>query len=225
MMHCNEIQARISASIDQELIESEDLLVKKHLEQCRGCSNLYRDLSQLRQSAGELVLHEPPPLVWQALRTQLLDEGLIQPSHQPGLWRRLFPLGLSTSFKPALAGAFASLILVALTYFIWNGPVKEVDRPTVSSDALVLGEVQKAESHYQKAIEALSEASQRKLDSVDPALAQIFNDNLATMDYYLKECKEAVQTNPDNPLIQRYLLTAYQKKVELLQTIVNSDSL
>lgn len=103
--------------------------------------------------------------------------------------------------------------------------MKEVDRPTVSSDALVLGEVQKAESHYQKAIEALSEASQRKLDSVDPALAQIFNDNLATMDYYLKECKEAVQTNPDNPLIHRYLLTAYQKKVELLQTIVSSDSL
>src|SRR5439155_26080377 len=94
-----------------------------------------------------------------------------------------------------------------------------------SSDADVFLELKKAEQHYQQAIQALNDVSQKKLDSLDPALAQILTDNLATMDYYLQECKEAVKTNPENPLVHRYLLTAYQKKVELMQSIVNSDSL
>jgi hypothetical protein len=84
---------------------------------------------------------------------------------------------------------------------------------------------QQAELHYQQAIEELDEVSKRKLESLDPALAQIFKDNLATMDYYLKECKEAVQKNPGNPLVRPYLLAAYQKRVELMKTIIDSDSL
>ncbi len=56
-------------------------------------------------------------------------------------------------------------------------------------------------------------------------MAQILNDNLATMDYYVKECQEAVKNSPDNPLVHRYLLTAYQKKIEIMQSIVNSDVL
>jgi hypothetical protein len=51
------------------------------------------------------------------------------------------------------------------------------------------------------------------------------NDNLATMDYYVKECQEAVKNNPGNPLVHRYLLMAYQKKVEIMQSIMNSDVL
>ena len=62
-------------------------------------------------------------------------------------------------------------------------------------------------------------------DTLDPAMAQILNDNLATMDYYVKECQEAVKNSPDNPLVHRYLLTAYQKKIEIMQSIVNSDVL
>jgi hypothetical protein len=45
------------------------------------------------------------------------------------------------------------------------------------------------------------------------------------MDYYLNECKRAVENSPQNPLAHRYLLAAYQKKVELMQTILTSDSL
>ncbi|MFN8008960.1 MAG: hypothetical protein U0V70_18420 [Terriglobia bacterium] len=56
-------------------------------------------------------------------------------------------------------------------------------------------------------------------------MARILNDNLATIDYYVKECQDAAHHNPGNPLIQQYLLAAYQKKVELLQSIVNADVL
>ncbi len=118
-----------------------------------------------------------------------------------------------------------TVLLVGFSYLFYNKYLNRGAATAPSQDALVLQEVRQAELHYQRAIEALSGISQKHLETVDPALAQIFKDNLATMDYYLKECRDAVQTNPDNPLIHRYLLTAYQKKVELLQTIVNSDSI
>jgi hypothetical protein len=86
-------------------------------------------------------------------------------------------------------------------------------------------ELRKAEANYRTAIEALRASSQKKLEHLDPTLAQIFNDNLATMDYYLNECKRAVEASPQNPLAHRYLLAAYQKKVELMQTILTSNSL
>lgn len=225
MIHCNEAQERISALIDLELVQSEEVSLRKHLEECRGCSNLYQELASLRRSVGGLELPEPPERIWLSLKSQLLIEGLIRPLPQPGFWQKLFPFGLSIGLRPAFAGALATLFLVGISYFLMTGPIRKGEQRVISSDALVLGEVQKAELHYLKAIEALSEVSQKKLETLDPKLAQIFNDNLATMDYYLKECKEAVQANPDNPLVHRYLMAAYQKKVELMQTIVNSDSL
>ena len=86
-------------------------------------------------------------------------------------------------------------------------------------------ELRKAEANYRAAIEALSASSRKKLEGLDPVLAQVFHDNLATMEYYLNECKRAVENSPQNPLAHRYLLAAYQKKVELMQTILTSDSL
>jgi hypothetical protein len=50
----------------------------------------------------------------------------------------------------------------------------------VATDPAITEELRQAELHYQRAIQALSEVSQRKIDAMDPAMAQILNDNLAT---------------------------------------------
>src|SRR5262249_39581582 len=139
-------------------------------------------------------------------------------------WERV-SLGVSASLKPGFwkpaLGATLALIIVATAYLVRN-PGKESG--SVSTEVMVLREVQKAELQYQKAIEALNDVSRRRLQSFSPELAQIFTDNLATMDYYLNECRDAAKNSPDNPLVHRYLLVAYEKKAELMQAIVNSDS-
>jgi len=220
-MKCIEMQLKISDWVDGGPAEGE---LESHLEVCRACAAFHEDILALKQSSGALGFVEPPARLWANLQVQLVSEGLIKTQEEKqGFWQRLFPALLMPSLKPAFGGAILALLFsTTFFYFYMQRGSQEVK---VSTEAQVFQELQQAELHYQKAIEALSEVSKRKIETLDPAMAQILNDNLATMDYYVKECQEAVKNSPDNPLVHRYLLTAYQKKIEIMQSIVNSDVL
>jgi hypothetical protein len=220
-MNCSEVQFKISEWVDGDAPEHEGG-IQSHVKFCKDCASFYQDVQRLKEASGQLELIEPPAGLWVHLREQLLSEGLIHaPETRKGLWERIFPTGLWLGLKPALSGAIVALILSTAGFYFFTRSGKE-GPPT---ELVALQELQQAEQHYQRAISALSEVSQRKIGSLDPAMAQILNDNLATMDYYVKECQEAVKNNPGNPLVHRYLLTAYQKKIEIMQSIVNSDVL
>jgi hypothetical protein len=223
-MNCSEVQFKISEWVDGEAPEHESG-IQRHMEFCKDCASFYQDIQRLKENSGQLGLFDPPGRLWVHLREQLVAEGLIHaPEPSRGLWERIFPAGLSglwPGLKPALTGAILALVLSATVLYFYTRSGKE-GPPT---EVVILQELQQAERHYQRAIETLSEVSQRKIEGLDPAMAQILNDNLATMDYYVKECQEAVKNNPGNPLVHRYLLTAYQKKVEIMQSIMNSDVL
>ena len=220
-MKCIEIQSRISDWVDGGPAEGE---LESHLKVCRACASFHEDVLALKQSSSTLGLVDPPGRLWASLQAQLVSEGLIKTQEaKQGFWQRWFPTVLMPGLKPAFGGAILALIL-STTFFYFYGQ-RGGQEGGITSEAQVFRELQQAESHYQKAIEALSEVSQRKIETLDPAMAQILNDNLATMDYYVKECQEAVKSSPDNPLVHRYLLTAYQKKIEIMQSIVNSDVL
>jgi len=142
-------------------------------------------------------------------------------------WRAIRDLisgGIEWGFKPVLAGAMLTLMILLGTLLIYRTPFNK-RQPAVVQENAALQNLKLAEAQYQKAIDALAEISRKKMEGLNPQVARIFQENLATMDFYLKECKEAVKSDPDNPLAQNYLLAAYQKKVELLQTLVNSDLL
>lgn len=224
-MNCSEAQFRISEKIDGELTPSQELQLQGHLKLCTICSMVYQDLSSIMQSTSSLNHLEPPDRVWTSIKSQLVSDGLVRDREKRAwnFWERVFRPG--TSLKPALSFAMVIMVLFVSLYLLIPKRVSQDRQSAVSPEAAVYQQLKEAELHYQQAIEELDEVSERKLESLDPALAQIFNDNLATMDYYLKECKEAVQKNPENPLVHRYLLTAYQKRVELMKTIIDSDSL
>lgn len=220
-MKCIEIQSKISDWVDGGPADGE---LKSHLEVCRACASFHEDILALKQSSGALGLVDPPGRLWASLQLQLVSEGLVKTQGaKQGFWQRLFPTVLMPSLKPAFAGAILALLLSTTVFYFYNQ--RGGQEVKVSSEAQIFRELQQAELHYQKAIEALSEVSKRKIETLDPAMAQILNDNLATMDYYVKECQDAVKSSPDNPLVHRYLLTAYQKKIEIMQSIVNSDVL
>jgi hypothetical protein len=220
-MKCIEIQSRISDWVDGGPPEGE---LESHLKVCRACASFHEDVLALKQSSGALGLVDPPSRLWASLEVQLVSEGLIKTQEaKQSFWQRLFPTVLMPSLKPAFAGAILALLLSTTVFYFYSQ--RGGQEAKVSSEAQIFRELQQAEVHYQKAIEALSEVSKRKIETLDPAMAQILNDNLATMDYYVKECQDAVKSSPDNPLVHRYLLTAYQKKIEIMQSIVNSDVL
>jgi hypothetical protein len=219
-MKCIEMQSKISDWVDG----GEGGELESHLKVCLDCAAFHEDILALKQSSRALGLAEPPRRLWAKLQVQLVSEGLIKTQEEKqSFWQRLFPARLMPGLKPAFGGAILALLFsTTFFYFYTQRGGQELK---VSSETQLFQELQQAELHYQKAIEALSEVSKRKIETLDPAMAQILNDNLATMDYYVKECQDAVKSSPDNPLVHRYLLTAYQKKIEIMQSIVNSDVL
>ena len=220
-MKCIEMQSKISDWVDGGPAEGE---LQSHLKVCRACASFHEDVVALKQSSGALGLVEPPGRLWANLQVQLVSEGLIRtPEAKQPFWQRWFPAVWMPGLKPAFGGAILALLLSTTFFYLYLQRDSREGR--ISSEAQVFQELHQAEVHYQKAIEALSEVSKRKIETLDPAMAQILNDNLATMDYYVKECQDAVKSSPDNPLVHRYLLTAYQKKIEIMQSIVNSDVL
>jgi hypothetical protein len=220
-MNCVEIQFKISEWIDGETLPSEELALKGHLDRCVRCSRVYEDLRVIRQGTQELGDLEPAASVWSGIQQRLSSEAILSEKKKT-LWGSLFSANLSFDLKPALGAAIVTLILIVSSYFFLRKPDMGEGSLPISTERAVLLKVKNAESQYQQAIEALNEVSQQKLDSLSPELSRIFTDNLATMDYYLKECQEAARKSPENPLIQHHLLVAYQKKVELLQTVLGS---
>jgi hypothetical protein len=220
-MKCIEIQSKISDWVDGGPAAGE---LESHLKVCPACASFHEDVLALKQNSAALGLVDPPSRLWVSLESQLVSEGLIKTQEaKQGFWQRWFPTMLMPSLKPAFAGAILALILSTTVFYFYG--LRRGQEARITSEAQVFRDLQQAELHYQKAIEALSEVSKRKIETLDPAMAQILNDNLATMDYYVKECQDAVKSSPDNPLVHRYLLTAYQKKIEIMQSIVNSDVL
>ena len=228
MIHCPDIQEDISLWVDGELDSSRAETVEKHLESCPECAAFRQDLNAIRQGVERLESIEPPERLWKSIRFQLEAEGRIRSKPKESFWAAILPQRLP-DLKPAWSGAILALFLGigSLLVYEWTTPSPLVPVPVASTShqEAVLEELRRAEANYRAAIEALSASSRKKLEGLDPDLAQVFHDNLATMDYYLNECKRAVEDSPQNPLAHRYLLAAYQKKVELMQTIVTSDSL
>lgn len=228
MIRCADIQEEVSSWVDGELDPSRAETVEKHLESCALCAAFHQDLRSIRAGVNGLEPLDPPERLWTNLRFQLEAEGLIRSKPRESFWAALLPKRLP-DLKPAWSGAILALFLGIGSLLVYDlttrSPLVPVPAVSTSHQEAVLEELRKAEANYRAAIEALSASSREKLESLDPVLAQVFHDNLATMDYYLNECKRAVENSPENPLAHRYLLAAYQKKVELMQTIVTSDSL
>ena len=228
MINCPDLQEDVSLWVDDELDLTRAETVKRHLECCPECVAFHRDMNAIRQGVERLEPIEPPDRLWKSIRFQLEAEGLIRSEPKESFWAAILPKRLP-GLKPAWSGAILALFLGIGSLLVYDlttrSPVVPVPVVSTSHQEAVLEDLRKAEANYRAAIEALSASSRKKLESLDPVLAQVFHDNLATMDYYLNECKRAVENSPQNPLAQRYLLAAYQKKVELMQTIVTSDSL
>lgn len=228
MINCADIQEDVSLWVDGELDSSRTETVEKHLGSCAECAAFHQDLNSIRERVEGLEPIDPPEHLWTSLRFQLEAEGLIHSKPRESFWATILPKRFP-DLKPAWSGAILALFLGVgslLVYDLTNrSPVVPDPVASTSHQEDLLEELRKAEANYRAAIEALSASSRKKLEGLNPVLAQVFHDNLATMDYYLNECKRAVENSPQNPLAHRYLLAAYQKKVELMQTIVTSDSL
>ncbi|HYK91140.1 MAG TPA: zf-HC2 domain-containing protein [Acidobacteriota bacterium] len=239
-MNCKEIRGHIEDFHYGELDEGAAAQVRTHLRTCPECARALEVLSAedtAYQAYSEELDRslEISPSVWQKVQ-----EGIASPAAKRSSRPLSAPLaeflGRVFPFSPVLRQAVFAAMLVLLSVgatllTVHYYRVKEtglIDGQTAgTSDRLrrtgtqnsleaALLSIQRAERDYQDAIEMLSRIVDKRKPSLDPQLLAEVEKNLRSIDESIAATRTAYHAHPSDPELAHYMLTAYEKKVELL---------
>lgn len=188
-----------------------DARAAAHLDGCPRCRGLIGDLESIQLAAGRLEAEvAPPPRLWAAVRAQLEAEGIIREQQRGWTeavsdWFRLLP-------RPALAGAYLSLLLAAavLISFQSGNQVQAPPPLAFAPPAHLTGSAERAVS---------------TLHSHNAEVLRSYRDSLKLVDNHILECEKMVRQEPRNELAREYLYEAYQQKAGLLATLAERGAL
>ena len=201
-MQCNEFMDSLDLWMDGERQPE----AEAHLRSCAACNGLVADLEMIRSAGRELSDVDPPPRVWNAIRSQLEAEGLVA---RHG-WLSWLPSFGTTWLRPAFAGAL--LAILAAGGFMLGTRVHNYNiraswaNGNQAATAPIAADLGKFELH---AVSALHEPN--------PTVNVAFKQNLEIVDNYIAECEKSVRDDPEDELSRDYLYGAYQQKADLLE--------
>ena len=205
-MSCEEYQ-------NFELGKTDGSNFQKHVKDCAECQRLVQQDEQLLGLAGNLEQPVRAPLLWAKIENSLRSEKQREV-------RR--PIQIPKQF-PMLLRIAAMLVLVigisTGSYFMFKPDAPSGNVLTVEA----LQKVENIEQNYIDAISELDRLAQPKFSQLDFELILLYQDRLETIDFQIERCKEALENNPANAHIRRYLLAALQDKKEMLKEILEIE--
>ncbi len=95
------------------------------------------------------------------------------------------------------------------------------DIPSERSLEAAVRAIQRAERDYLDAIHLLNDIVDHRKPSLDPKLVRELDSNLKAIDANIAATRKAYYAHPSDPYLAQYMLTAYGKKVELLQELAS----
>ncbi len=217
-MQCQQFEQILEQQDDGPL--PEPALV--HIDACQACRTLLADFGAIHEVARELGAEEiaPPERVWIALRNQLEAERLI---HDPHPQVHGTSIGWWAPFqRPALAGAFLSLLLAAAVLISnpW-GPPQATLHPQLALQQLQRAPIFSTTSVFKEEMDTVGNDVMPGLQRENAAVTDSIRRNLGVVDNFIAMCEKSVREEPDNEMAREYLYGAYQQKAELLATAMN----
>jgi hypothetical protein len=194
-----------------------------HIDACENCRNLTADLDAIHGMAVELGSEgiAPPERVWIALLNQLEADHVIRDASVPQPSRLPVNLGWWAGFqRPALAGAFLTMILFAAALVTYQGGVSQIAaRPQFTP--LRESPVFSADSVFEEEMRTVANDPISGMQLRDRTVSDSFRRNLGVVDKFIALCEKSVREQPDNEMAKEYLYGAYEQKAELLATATN----
>jgi hypothetical protein len=201
-MQCREVEV----VLEQEGWTPVPEAARAHLAGCGSCQSLVEDLTAIVATAHLLPPEvEPPARVWNSLRAQLEQEGIIKNrAAERGSWLRGFADVVRTR---VLATAAVGLLIVAAVGLQWQRPAPSSEAQNIYADTAT--DLNNDEAHL---------LNMQLADSsvVDVSLRQ----NLDIVDKFIADCEQRVKEEPRDDLAREYLSGAYQQKAELLSAMM-----
>ena len=180
-----------------------------HLSGCSSCRHFVADLTAIVATAHLLPAEvEPPARVWNSLRAQLEQEGIIRSATTRSRW-----LNLTEFFRPRVfaTAALGLAILAAVALQFPHATPQPAEARNTS------GNLYQDTSLTLNNDEAHLPAMQLAGNSVmDVSLRQ----NLDIVDKFIVDCEQRVKEQPQDDLTREYLSGAYQQKAELLSAMM-----
>ena len=180
---------------------------QKHLESCPLCSERKAFEDQIMQEAGQLHRLKPDNALWDKIENTLQQD---QNRKRSGI----FAIPSSPKTWLSAAAIVIAIFSVSIFYFFSGGSEK------ILSDG-ALFKVELSEQNYIDAITDLENEAKPKMAQLDTDLMLLYRDKLETIDRQIKSCREAIQSNPGNAHIRRYMLAALQDKKDTLKEILS----
>jgi len=183
---------------------------RNHLRTCDTCRNNFEQDARLLRLSSSLRTPVDENNLWKKIEENLSNE-------QQNRKRSNFQF---TDYKTAFLRIAAVLILgVTLGfYLLLNDDLPE--KGILEADALK--KVNQTEQDYVQAIDHLELLAQAEMTELDLNRQLLYRDKLETIDRQIFSCYEALEQNPANAHIRRYLFMALLDKKETLKEIIST---
>lgn len=96
---------------------------------------------------------------------------------------------------------------------------KMIKAQPLSDQELITRQLARAEREYQGVIKMLDRAVAKRRDEIQPEAFKQYQASLALIDSSIAQSKRALRERPEELSASQFLLAAYARKVELMQTI------
>ncbi len=215
---------------------------ERHLETCAECRRQAALDERLSRETGSLRGRVDDAGLWSRIESSLVAKGVVRadapgplPAPREPLRARVPDARRKTGFLSRLAklvpapghptlvrtAGAAALALVAVglaAWFLFIRPSPGTGSGLMADAALA--RVETEEREYAAAIEALEAKAGPKLAEMDFSLMALYRDRLETIDAQIERCREAIDRNPWNAHIRKYMLAALQDKRNTLGMVL-----
>lgn len=184
-MTCTSCQQRLSAYLDGELADADASALRGHLRTCAACSADATREAELIDGMRQLPSLDPPPAMWQAIRSQLAHEEIAdaEASRAARLWRKV---SAWVSFSPTpwlWHGVGGVAVASAAVVLLWwsRGPEAPAASQATARDSIA----ERAEPSLLAAAPAVVATAVPGGEPIDVAVA--LTDELAMIDHSYRE--------------------------------------
>jgi hypothetical protein len=220
----------LSSFLDGDLSPSEILDLEEHFRVCASCSDLLRDLQDLRLQARELPDHLPPRDLWPDIADAISrvdrthpDVIRLHPERSRGHWPRVRRYQLSLP-QAVAAGLVLALFSGLVGARVGAGGTQEgdpvawesVQRGSPSWVSLVATARPALEGRAME-IARMERTLAERRGEMDPVTVEILEKNLAAVDRAIRESVSALEADPDNRFLAAHLERALQTRGEYLR--------
>ncbi len=183
-----------------------------HLKSCPMCSGLVSDLQAIAEGARQLrTSEEPSPRVWNSIEITLRQEGLIR-KPEPARQRFAVPSFASRWGAARWLVPAAAVLLLGFVLWLNNRPITRVAEEQAANSPGMAVSPQASVASDTDDQQMLAEVAQAA-----PLMKAAYEDNLRSVNAYIRDAQWSVEQNPNDEEAREYLLQAYEQKAMLYE--------